>query len=130
MIQKEKTASPTARGDCFNAGCPARSVLSHLSSRWGSLIVASLRTKGTMRFSELRKRIGGISEKVLSQKLRELERDGLIERMAYAVVPPHVEYKLSQMGKGAAAHVDSLVQWIEQHVAEVTSAQCDYDERA
>ena len=117
------------RGDCYDAACPARMVLSHLSTRWGSLIVASLRSEGTLRFSELRRRIEGISEKVLSQKLRELERDGLITRKTYSVVPPHVEYTLSPAGRGVAEHVAALVSWVEEHIEDFTNAQKAYDTR-
>ena len=92
--------APQTRGDCFARGCTARLVLSHLSSRWSSLIVAALMGEEVLRFSELRVRIDGISEKVLSEKLKELERDGLLARKMYPVVPPRVEYRLTPMGKG------------------------------
>jgi DNA-binding HxlR family transcriptional regulator len=115
------------RGNCFNAQCTARAVLSHLASRWGSLVIAALRQSGTLRFSALRARIGGISEKMLAQTLRELERDGLIERKSYPVVPPHVEYSLTPLGSGVARHVKGLVEWIESHVGDVTRSHIAHD---
>lgn len=122
---KPETVEP--RGDCFVKDCMARAILSNLSSRWGGLIIAALRGPDSLRFSELRKRIEGISEKMLAQKLRELERDGLIIRTAYNVVPPHVDYRLSQLGAGAAKHVEALVRWIESRVTDFAAAQRRYD---
>ncbi len=126
-MQEIESAIPE-RGNCFMRACVARMVLSHVSSKWGSLIVQALMLSGVLRFSELRDRIEGISEKVLSQKLRELERDGLILRTMYPVVPPRVEYRLSRLGIGAAEHVKALVLWIENNVRDLSGAQNAYDE--
>jgi DNA-binding HxlR family transcriptional regulator len=115
------------RGDCFNSECTARAVLSHLASRWGSLVIAALRQSGTLRFSQLRARIGGVSEKMLAQTLRELERDGLIERKSFPVVPPRVEYSLTPLGSGVAGHVKDLIDWIEGHVRNVASSHAAHD---
>jgi DNA-binding HxlR family transcriptional regulator len=115
------------RGNCFSAECLARGVLSHLASRWGSLVIAALRQSGTLRFSQLRARIGGVSEKMLAQTLRELERDGLIDRKSYPVVPPRVEYSLTPLGTGVARHVKGLVEWIESHVGDVARSQIAHD---
>ena len=114
-------------GDCFNRACPTRAVLSHVTGRWGSLVIAALRSAGVLRFSELRARIGGISEKMLAQTLRELERDGLIVRTSKRVVPPHVDYRLSALGAGVAEHVEGLVRWIETHARELICAQREHD---
>jgi DNA-binding HxlR family transcriptional regulator len=115
------------RGNCFNSACPTRKVLGHITGRWGSLVVTALRKRETARFSELRDTIDGISEKMLSQTLRDLERDGLISRKSYPVVPPHVEYALTVMGRGVAEHVDLLVDWIESHATDVVAAQRSHD---
>jgi DNA-binding HxlR family transcriptional regulator len=80
-----------------------------------------------MRFSQLRDRIDGISEKMLAQTLRDLERDGLVLRTSRPVVPPHVEYRLTPMGAGVAEHVASLIRWIEHHVRELAAAQRSHD---
>ncbi len=114
-------------GDCFNRACPTRAILSHVTGRWGSLVLAALRSTGVLRFSELRARIGGISEKMLAQTLRELERDGLIVRTSKPVVPPHVDYRLSALGAGVAEHVEGLVRWIETHARELVCAQREHD---
>jgi DNA-binding HxlR family transcriptional regulator len=115
------------RGNCFDRECPTRAVLAHVTGRWGSLVLAALASSGKLRFSELRNRIDGISEKMLAQTLRELERDGLLVRKSLPVVPPHVEYRLTPMGRGVAKHLDALIGWIESHVRQLVGAQRDHD---
>ncbi len=111
------------RGNCFEQQCPARAILTHVTGRWGSLILAALRASGVLRFSELRDRIGGISEKMLAQTLRDLEGDGLIVRTSRPVVPPHVDYRLTPLGQGVAEHVDGLIRWIETNVRDLLLAR-------
>ena len=86
-----------------------------MTSRWGVLVLISL-DRGTHRFSELRRRIGGVSERMLSQTLQWLEGDGLVARVAYPVVPPRVEYSLTPLGRKAAKKVRSLADWIEKNL--------------
>jgi DNA-binding HxlR family transcriptional regulator len=114
-------------GDCFNRRCPSRAILAHVTGRWGSLVLAAVRESGVLRFSELRDHIDGISEKMLAQTLRNLERDGLLVRTSRPVVPPYVDYRLTEMGAGVAEHVDGLVRWIETNVRGLVSAQRDHD---
>ncbi len=127
--RNELDAPPSARGNCFNEACPGRTILSHVTGRWGSLVLAGLASAGTLRFSELRTRIQGVSEKMLSQTLRELERDGLLERRSYAVVPPRVEYSLTPLGTGVAAHMAAAIDWIDEHVRDLVASQSDHDAR-
>ena len=114
----EAPASPTTlsqkleRGDLMAPACPSREVLKHVTSRWGVLVLISLQS-GTMRFGDLRRRVGGVSERMLAQTLQWLEGDGLVERKAYKVVPPHVEYTLTPLGREAADKVRDLADWIE-----------------
>ena len=115
------------RGDCYLAACLTREILDHVFSRWGSLVLGALLER-KKRYSELRDQIGGISEKMLAQTLRALERDGLIERRSFPVVPPHVEYLLTPLGRECAGRVGDLVDWIESHVRSLARAQADYDE--
>ena len=103
------------RANCYREECGARTILSHVASRWGSLVIALLSAGTTLRFSELRKRIGGVSEKMLAQTLRDLERDGLVSRRSYPVVPPRVEYTLTPLGEGISTHVLAMVDWINEH---------------
>jgi DNA-binding HxlR family transcriptional regulator len=114
-------------GNCFNRCCPTRAILAHVTGRWGSLVLAAVRESGVLRFSELRDRIEGISEKMLAQTLRDLERDGLLVRTSRPVVPPYVDYRLSRLGEGVAEHVDGLVRWIETNVHGLVHAQRAHD---
>ncbi len=110
------------RGDLYAPACPSRTVLDHVTSRWGVLILVAL-LDGTRRFSELGRQVAGVSEKMLAQTLQALEADGLVRREAYAVIPPRVEYSLSDMGREAAAHVEALGNWIEENVGRVLEAR-------
>ena len=106
------------RGELLVAECPSRQVLQHVTSRWGVLVLVSL-LGGTHRFSELRRKIGGVSEKMLAQTLQWLEGDGFVLRKAYAVVPPHVEYSLTPMGVEVAQQVAGLANWIEGNLGRI-----------
>lgn len=99
----------------LNEKCPSRRVLNHVTSRWGVLVLIVLQD-GTHRFSSLRRRIGGVSERMLAQTLRVLEEDGLVQRTAYAVVPPHVEYDLTPLGQVVAGKVHALAVCIETNL--------------
>jgi DNA-binding HxlR family transcriptional regulator len=112
----------TKSGNCYNAACPAREVLGHVTGRWGGLVLGAL-MGGTQRYSELRARVDGISEKMLAQTLRELERDGLVIRRQYPTVPPRVDYTLTPGGREVAQRVDSLINWLQDHVADFVAAQ-------
>lgn len=105
--------------------CPSREVLKHVTSRWGVLVLMALEG-GTRRFSELRRMIGGVSERMLAQTLQWLEGDGLVDRVAYEVVPPHVEYSLTPLGREAAARVRALADWIETSLPRIAQT---WDER-
>jgi len=94
-------------------------VLKHVTSRWGVLVLITLETR-THRFSELRRAIGGVSERMLAQTLQWLENDGMVQRVAYDVVPPHVEYSLTPLGRGAAEKVRALADWIETSMPRIT----------
>lgn len=105
-------------GNLFAESCPSRDVLKHVTSRWGVLILVALR-EGTHRFSDLRRKMGGVSEKMLAQSLQALEQDGFINRISYPVVPPHVEYSLTPMGEAVSEKVAALADWIEVNLPEV-----------
>ncbi|TDD01527.1 transcriptional regulator [Saccharopolyspora terrae] len=110
------------------ATCPSRSVLEHITSRWGVLVLAALLEDGR-RFSELRRIIGGVSEKMLAQTLQTLERDGFVHREAHPVIPPRVDYSLTEVGEQAARLVSGLARWSEAHVTGVLAAREAYDNR-
>ena len=107
-----------ARGDLLAEDCPSREVLKHLTSRWGVLVLIVLEKK-TYRFSELRRAVGGVSERMLAQTLQWLEADGMVSRRAFAVVPPHVEYSLTPLGREAAEKVRVLADWIEMSLPRI-----------
>ena len=118
--QKSKIAQ--RRGEVFSPACPSREILNHVTSRWGVLVLAAL-MEGTHRFSDLRRKIGGISEKMLAQTLQQLEKDGFIDRVSYPVVPPHVEYSLTPLGAEIGAQVDTLIDWIETNLPKIIKTQ-------
>lgn len=98
--------------DVLSPECPSRQVLRHLTSTWGVLVLIVL-LKGEHRFSALKRRVGGVSERMLAQTLQQLEGDGMVLRVAHPVVPPHVVYSLTDLGQGAALRVQALVGWLE-----------------
>ena len=117
------------RGDLMVAACPSRQILKHLTSRWGVLVLIVLQD-GTHRFSDLRRKIDGVSERMLAQTLQWLERDGMVRRQAYQVVPPHVEYSLTPLGREAAEKVRVLADWIEVRLPEILANQSQSDAKA
>ncbi len=108
--------------DVLSEKCPSREVLNHVTSRWGTLVLFALNGE-TLRFSALRRRIGGVSERMLTHTLKLLEGDGLVLRQAYEVVPPHVEYSLTPLGQSAAKHVIALARWAEENVSEIAASK-------
>lgn len=103
--------------DVLNERCPSRRLLSHVTSRWGALVMIALQD-GTHRFSALRRRIGGVSERMLAQTLRVLEEDGFVRRTAHPVVPPHVDYELTTLGQQVAERVRALAICIEDSIGQ------------
>jgi DNA-binding HxlR family transcriptional regulator len=121
----------SAGTETVEAMCPHRLVLEHVTSRWGVLVLIALLDR-PYRFSELRRAIGGygrgVSEKMLTQTLQTLERDGLLHRDAKPVIPPRVDYSLTGLGREAAEQVRSLAIWTERRMPEVAEARQRYDE--
>ena len=111
-------------GHLLTAACPSRVVLSHLTSRWAVLVLVLL-LSGTRRFSELRREVGGVSEKMLAQTLEALAGDGFVLRQAYLVIPPKVEYSLTPLGREAAERLAVLVDWIEDNYPRIEQARAD-----
>jgi len=106
----------------FPAGCPSRTVLDHITSKWGVLILLSL-SEGEQRWSELRRRADGISEKMLAQTLKTLEKDGLVRRDAQPVIPPRVDYSLTDRGRELTGHLIPLVTWAYENADEILNGQ-------
>ncbi|WP_146586264.1 winged helix-turn-helix transcriptional regulator [Puniceibacterium confluentis] len=110
------------RGQVLSADCPSRTVLRHVTSRWGVLVLIVLQD-GTLRFSDLRRRIGGVSERMLAQTLQALEADGIVRRVSHPVVPPHVEYSLTDLGDEISVRVVALADWVEINLPRVLAAK-------
>jgi len=106
--------------------CEVRQILDRIADKW-SLLVIALLDETTLRFGELRREIDGISQRMLTVTLRNLERDGLVERHVYAEVPPRVEYRLSALGRTLLESVQSLVRWTEENQDRVASARQSFD---
>src|ERR671914_981954 len=109
--------------------CEVRQILDRVADKWSLLAIALLEQR-TLRFSELQRRIDGISQRMLTVTLRQLERDGLVTRTVYPVVPPRVEYSLTPLGCTLLSTIQSLVTWTEDHQAEIATARAEYDARA
>ena len=124
MTQEHKSLLVAAmqRGAVLSSECPSREILKHVTSQWGVLVLIAL-LQGTHRFSQLRRKIGGVSEKMLTQTLQQLELDGFILRVSYPVVPPHTEYSLTPLGEGISRQVEALTDWIEENIGQILQAQ-------
>ncbi|GGR44810.1 winged helix-turn-helix transcriptional regulator [Streptomyces roseolus] len=116
--------------DVFARGCASRVTLEHITGRWGGLTLSAL-YEGSFRFNELRRRVDGVSEKMLAQTLHALERDGLVHREARPVSPPRVDYRLTPLGRDVAERLVGLIALVEGRMPEVVAAREAYDsERA
>ncbi|WKX72825.1 helix-turn-helix domain-containing protein [Streptomyces sp. XD-27] len=110
----------------FARACPSRDTLEHVTGRWGSLTLGAL-SDGTFRFNELRRRVDGVSEKMLSQTLHALERDGLVHREAQPTNPPRVDYRLTPLGAAVADRLLGLIRFVEDQMPQVLDARERYD---
>ncbi|WP_265522410.1 winged helix-turn-helix transcriptional regulator [Oerskovia flava] len=109
-------------------GCEVRQILDRVADKW-SLLAIALLDRRTMRFTELKREIDGISQRMLSRTLRQLERDGMVTRTVHPVVPPRVDYALTPMGATLHSTIKSLVVWTEDHQLEIARARAEYDAR-
>lgn len=103
--------------------CPIRDVLSKLGDKWSMLVLVTLNTNGTMRFSDIHKTLADISQRMLTVTLRALEADGLISRKVYAEVPPRVEYHLTETGESLMPHIQSLIGWAIEHMPHILESR-------
>jgi DNA-binding HxlR family transcriptional regulator len=115
--------------DVLGPDCPSRPVLEHITGRWGSLVLIALR-KGSTRFNELRRRVNGVSEKMLAQSLHALERDGMVVREVHSTIPPRVEYSLTPLGERTSHKLWELVVFLEGSMPQVLAAHRAYDSAA
>jgi DNA-binding HxlR family transcriptional regulator len=124
---QERTEEQNFPYSVFAKACPSRGTLEHITGRWGGLTVCALH-EGSLRFNELRRRVDGVSEKMLSQTLHALERDGLVHREAQPTNPPRVDYELTPLGREVAERLLSVVHFVESRMDEVLAARERYDE--
>jgi DNA-binding HxlR family transcriptional regulator len=115
--------------DVLTKTCPSRSSLAHIANKWTAMIVIVLGTSGRQRFGDIRTAVDGISGKVLTETLRILERDGLVERHVYAEMPPRVEYELTPLGHTLHEPLRALGTWAEKYIEDVLSARDKFDQR-
>ncbi|KJS56393.1 helix-turn-helix domain-containing protein [Streptomyces rubellomurinus] len=124
----QRRAAARADYDAYLAECPARQLLDRIGDKWVSLVVNAL-ADGPQRYSDLRRRLAGVSEKMLTQTLRAVERDGLLTRTVTAGVPARVDYALTPLGRDLLPLVRAIKDWAETHMPAVLAARADYDEQ-
>src|SRR5215469_3362659 len=120
----ETIQMPPAQPNVFDPNCGSRRVLALIADRWTALAIYAL-ARGTMRFGQLQRQLG-ITQKVLTQTLRDLERDGVVQRTVYPVVPPKVEYSLTELGATLIDPLTAICQWAEAHLTEVEAARTQH----
>jgi DNA-binding HxlR family transcriptional regulator len=130
MTAAQKRASAKLEYDAFLAGCPSRQLLDRISDKWVALVLAALAEEGRMRYAALSRRLAGVSQKMLTQTLRRLERDGLVTRTVTATVPVTVEYDLTPLGASLQVVMLTLKDWAEAHMDEVVANRERYDATA
>jgi DNA-binding HxlR family transcriptional regulator len=113
---------PTRRADLYNGACPSRDILSLIGSKWSMLLLCVLR-RGPTRTGVLRREISGISQKMLTQTLRDLERNGIVERINYDEVPPRVEYKLTRLGVSLSELIRNIEGWVVRNYPRMVAAR-------
>ena len=117
-IKKGAMARMSSAPSVLEPQCPSRLVLDRIADKWTALVIQIL-ARGTMRYAQLQRAIGGISQKMLTQTLRSLERDGLVRRTVHPVIPPKVEYSLTRLGRTLIEPLHALCRWSEKHLAEL-----------
>ena len=117
----------TSSWDPYTRGCPSRDLLDRIGDKWTVLVLGELGKHGACRFTQLRKQLSGVSEKMLTQTLRALERDGLALRTVYPEVPVRVEYELTPLGQTLRDPLRALTEWSVHHITDVLAAREEYD---
>jgi DNA-binding HxlR family transcriptional regulator len=108
----------------------AREIIEKIADKWTILVIDTLGTHGEMRFSRLREEIGGVSQKMLTKTLRQLERDGLVTRYVHPVIPPRVDYQLTPLGRSLLEKICGIWDWVESHMVEMETARRQFDHSA
>ena len=130
MAATHDVIEPTPARDPYVRGCPSRDVLDQIGSKWAVLVIGELGRHGACRFTALRQQLAGVSEKMLTQTLRTLERDGLVLRTVYPEAPIRVEYELTPLGQTLRGPLKALTEWSVQHIEDGLTARKEYHDRA
>jgi DNA-binding HxlR family transcriptional regulator len=130
VATNQDVTEPTSSWDPYARGCPSRELLDRIGDKWTVLVLGELAQHEACRFTQLRKRLSGVSEKMLTQTLRALERDGLVDRTVYPAVPVRVEYALTPLGQTLREPLRMLTAWSVGHIDEVLAARAEYDAQA
>lgn len=128
MTAEQRRRQAKLAYDAYVAECPSRQVLDAISDKWVTLVLSAL-DEGPMRYSDLARRIAGVSQKMLTQTLRALERDGLVSRTVTAGVPVRVDYQLTPLGESLIPTVNAVKSWAEKHIGEIEASRAAYDRR-
>jgi DNA-binding HxlR family transcriptional regulator len=128
LTSAQQRAAARAEYDAFLAACPSRQVLARISDKWVTLILVAL-AGGPLRYSDLGRIITGVSQKMLTQTLRTLERDGLVSRAVTASVPVRVDYQLTPLGDSLMPAVNAVKAWAEEHISEIETSRAAYDQK-
>ncbi|MEV4219172.1 helix-turn-helix domain-containing protein [Nonomuraea sp. NPDC049725] len=123
----ERRADERVAYDAYLKDCPTSQLLDRISDKWVSLILSALREQGAMRYSDLGRKIPGVSQKMLTQTLRSLERDGLVARTVTPAVPVRVDYRLTELGASLSGLIVAVKEWAETHIDQVRAAREQYD---
>jgi DNA-binding HxlR family transcriptional regulator len=123
-------ASPDGRFDVMAPACPTRQVVSTLGDKWSLLVLYALESGGTLRFSQLQRTVVGITQKMLTQTLRQLERDGIVSRTVFPTIPPRVDYTLTDLGRSLSGVIAELRTWAYAHMDDIESAREEYAARS
>jgi len=120
------SASPDGRFDVMAPACPTRQVVSTLGDKWSLLVLYALENGGTLRFSQLQRTVAGITQKMLTQTLRRLERDGIVSRTVFPTIPPRVDYALTDLGRSLSDVIAELRTWAYAHMDDIEAAREEY----
>jgi len=127
MVTNEKTLKISVDSPCTANSCEIRDAFMMIGGKWKSMILYVLSSQGVVRFNQLKKTVAGISQKMLTQQLRELERDGLIKRQVFPEVPPHVEYSMTELGLSLGPINQAVHNWEQENLTEIYKCRRQYD---
>ena len=127
MDNIEESSQQIFQPDVFSSACSSRDVVQHLTGRWAPLVIVALQEEGVLRFGQIRRKIQGISDRMLSQTLGQLERDGMVRRTVHSAIPPNVDYQLTDLGTKISQPLQSLIEAVENELPAVLTAQQHYD---